>query len=65
MQFCTVFLEDLVPYLNRCLQLLFPPAQIAQTLGKRKALCLPCQSCDPQLKNSPSPVEEATFLPSM
>uniref|UniRef100_A0A673VBQ1 Conserved oligomeric Golgi complex subunit 8 n=1 Tax=Suricata suricatta TaxID=37032 RepID=A0A673VBQ1_SURSU len=32
-QFCTVFLEDLVPYLNRCLQVLFPPAQIAQTLG--------------------------------
>ncbi|XP_067574992.1 conserved oligomeric Golgi complex subunit 8 isoform X3 [Pseudorca crassidens] len=33
-QFCTVFLEDLVPYLNRCLQVLFPPAQMAQTLGK-------------------------------
>lgn len=32
-QFCTAFLEDLVPYLNRCLQVLFPPAQIAQTLG--------------------------------
>ncbi|XP_076988957.1 conserved oligomeric Golgi complex subunit 8 isoform X1 [Tamandua tetradactyla] len=32
-QFCTVFLEDLVPYLNRCLQVLFPPTQIAQTLG--------------------------------
>ncbi|XP_028931720.1 conserved oligomeric Golgi complex subunit 8 isoform X2 [Ornithorhynchus anatinus] len=32
-QFCTIFLEDLVPYLNRCLQVLFPPAQIAQTLG--------------------------------
>ncbi|GAB5582420.1 conserved oligomeric Golgi complex subunit 8 isoform X1 [Prionailurus iriomotensis] len=32
-QFCTVFVEDLVPYLNRCLQVLFPPAQIAQTLG--------------------------------
>ncbi|KAM9192008.1 conserved oligomeric Golgi complex subunit 8 isoform 3-T3 [Dugong dugon] len=32
-QFCTVFLEDLIPYLNRCLQVLFPPAQIAQTLG--------------------------------
>ncbi|KAM8799483.1 conserved oligomeric Golgi complex subunit 8 [Eudromia elegans] len=32
-QFCTVFLEDLLPYLNRCLQLLFPPAQIAQALG--------------------------------
>nr|XP_056718466.1 conserved oligomeric Golgi complex subunit 8 [Euleptes europaea] len=32
-QFYMTFLEDLVPYLNRCLQLLFPPAQIAQTLG--------------------------------
>uniref|UniRef100_A0A8C2S2A3 Conserved oligomeric Golgi complex subunit 8 n=1 Tax=Capra hircus TaxID=9925 RepID=A0A8C2S2A3_CAPHI len=32
-QFCTVFLEDLVPYLNRCLQVLFPPAQVAQILG--------------------------------
>ncbi|XP_066493017.1 conserved oligomeric Golgi complex subunit 8 isoform X1 [Tiliqua scincoides] len=32
-QFCMAFLEDLVPYLNRCLQLLFPPSQIAQTLG--------------------------------
>nr|XP_019612391.1 PREDICTED: conserved oligomeric Golgi complex subunit 8 [Rhinolophus sinicus] len=32
-QFCTVFLEDLVPYLNRCLQVLFPPDQIAQALG--------------------------------
>ncbi|XP_067392840.1 conserved oligomeric Golgi complex subunit 8 [Emydura macquarii macquarii] len=32
-QFCTAFLEDLLPYLNRCLQVLFPPAQIAQTLG--------------------------------
>ncbi|XP_072492533.1 conserved oligomeric Golgi complex subunit 8 isoform X1 [Notamacropus eugenii] len=32
-QFCTVFLEDLVPYLNRCLQVLFPPTQIAQILG--------------------------------
>ncbi|XP_034974011.2 conserved oligomeric Golgi complex subunit 8 isoform X1 [Zootoca vivipara] len=31
--FCMAFLEDLVPYLNRCLQLLFPPAQIAQALG--------------------------------
>ncbi|XP_030060512.1 conserved oligomeric Golgi complex subunit 8 [Microcaecilia unicolor] len=32
-QFCTAFLEDLLPYLNRCLQLLFPPSQIAQILG--------------------------------
>ncbi|KAH0619738.1 hypothetical protein JD844_000682 [Phrynosoma platyrhinos] len=32
-QFCTAFLEDLVPYLNRCLLLLFPAAQLAQTLG--------------------------------
>ncbi|KAM9302436.1 conserved oligomeric Golgi complex subunit 8 [Gastrophryne carolinensis] len=33
-QFCTIFLEDLTPYLNRCLQVLFPPAQRAQILGK-------------------------------
>lgn len=33
-QFCTAFLDDLLPYLNRCLQLLFPPAQIAQALGE-------------------------------
>ncbi|KAG8437520.1 hypothetical protein GDO86_008287 [Hymenochirus boettgeri] len=33
LQFCTVFLEDLTPYLNRCLQVLFPPAQRAQILG--------------------------------
>nr|XP_041574546.1 conserved oligomeric Golgi complex subunit 8 isoform X2 [Taeniopygia guttata] len=32
-QFCTAFLEDLLPYLNCCLQVLFPPAQIAQALG--------------------------------
>ncbi|XP_033928723.1 conserved oligomeric Golgi complex subunit 8 isoform X2 [Melopsittacus undulatus] len=32
-QFCTAFLDDLLPYLNRCLQVLFPPAQIAQALG--------------------------------
>ncbi|XP_064526564.1 conserved oligomeric Golgi complex subunit 8 isoform X1 [Pseudopipra pipra] len=32
-QFCTAFLEDLLPYLNRCLQVLFPPSQIAQALG--------------------------------
>ncbi|XP_043937720.1 conserved oligomeric Golgi complex subunit 8 [Protopterus annectens] len=31
--FCVAFAEDLVPYLNRCLQVLFPPAQIAQILG--------------------------------
>uniref|UniRef100_A0A8C9QQR6 Conserved oligomeric Golgi complex subunit 8 n=1 Tax=Spermophilus dauricus TaxID=99837 RepID=A0A8C9QQR6_SPEDA len=31
-QFCTVFLEDLVPYLNRCLQVLFPPAQLRKIL---------------------------------
>ncbi|KAJ7335900.1 hypothetical protein JRQ81_013841 [Phrynocephalus forsythii] len=32
-QFCLAFLEELVPYLNRCLQLLFPTAQVAQILG--------------------------------
>lgn len=40
-QFCTAFLEDLVPYLNRCLQLLFPLAQIAQILGQLPLL--PCR----------------------
>lgn len=31
--FCTVYITDLVPYLNKCLQTLFPPAQLAQILG--------------------------------
>ncbi|XP_062861287.1 conserved oligomeric Golgi complex subunit 8 [Trichomycterus rosablanca] len=32
-QFCTAFAEDMVPFLNRCLQVLFPPAQLAQIFG--------------------------------
>ncbi|MBN3301264.1 COG8 protein, partial [Amia calva] len=32
-QFCCAFAEDMVPFLNRCLQVLFPPAQIALILG--------------------------------
>ena len=32
-QLCRVFSEDLVPHLNKCLQTLFPPSQIAQALG--------------------------------
>uniref|UniRef100_V9KL23 Conserved oligomeric Golgi complex subunit 8 n=1 Tax=Callorhinchus milii TaxID=7868 RepID=V9KL23_CALMI len=32
-QFCATFTEDLIPYLNRCLQVLFPPTQVAQILG--------------------------------
>ncbi|KAI7802399.1 conserved oligomeric Golgi complex subunit 8 [Triplophysa rosa] len=32
-QFCSTFAEDMVPFLNRCLQVLFPPAQLALTLG--------------------------------
>ena len=31
--FCTVYITDLVPYMNKCLQTLFPPAQLAQILG--------------------------------
>ncbi|XP_040015211.1 conserved oligomeric Golgi complex subunit 8 isoform X2 [Xiphias gladius] len=32
-QFCCSYAEDLLPFLNRCLQVLFPPAQIALILG--------------------------------
>ncbi|KAK7106264.1 conserved oligomeric Golgi complex subunit 8-like [Littorina saxatilis] len=32
-QFCATYATDLLPYLNRCLQALFPAAQLAQTLG--------------------------------
>lgn len=34
-QFCCAFAENMVPFLNRCLQVLFPPGQLAQILGKR------------------------------
>ncbi|XP_034424649.1 conserved oligomeric Golgi complex subunit 8 [Hippoglossus hippoglossus] len=33
LQFCCSYAEDLLPFLNRCLQLLFPPAQVALILG--------------------------------
>ncbi|KAI5098478.1 conserved oligomeric Golgi complex subunit 8 [Silurus meridionalis] len=32
-RFCCAFAEDMVPFLNRCLQVLFPPAQLAHILG--------------------------------
>ncbi|CAG5116302.1 unnamed protein product, partial [Candidula unifasciata] len=32
-QFCATYATDLLPYLNRCMQTLFPPAQLAHALG--------------------------------
>ncbi|KAL4229576.1 conserved oligomeric Golgi complex component [Mactra antiquata] len=32
-QFCIAYSSHLVPYINRCLQALYPPTQLAQTLG--------------------------------
>ncbi|MEQ2170641.1 conserved oligomeric Golgi complex component, partial [Goodea atripinnis] len=32
-QFCSSYAEDLLPFLNRCLQVLFPPAQLALVVG--------------------------------
>ncbi|KAL5019541.1 hypothetical protein ScPMuIL_002433 [Solemya velum] len=32
-EFCYVYANNLLPYMNRCLQVLYPPAQLAQILG--------------------------------
>ncbi|XP_012945202.1 conserved oligomeric Golgi complex subunit 8 [Aplysia californica] len=32
-QFCAGYAADLLPYMNKCLQAVFPPAQLAQALG--------------------------------
>ena len=32
-QLCACYVTDLLPYLNKCLQSLFPPAQVAQAMG--------------------------------
>ncbi|XP_042336589.1 conserved oligomeric Golgi complex subunit 8 isoform X1 [Sceloporus undulatus] len=68
-QFCTAFLEDLVPYLNRCLLLLFPAAQLAKTLGVppthlHKYGNLGCvDECSVQELLSPVLPEKETVLP--
>ena len=32
-EICLVFCHDLLPYMNTCVRLIFPPTLIAQTLG--------------------------------
>lgn len=32
--FCSSYADDLLPFLRRCLQVLFPPAQLAVVLGE-------------------------------
>uniref|UniRef100_A0A8C4NFI6 Conserved oligomeric Golgi complex subunit 8 n=2 Tax=Eptatretus burgeri TaxID=7764 RepID=A0A8C4NFI6_EPTBU len=32
-RFCSTYVQQLLPFLNRCLQALFPPSQLAQALG--------------------------------
>lgn len=37
-QFCSSYADDLLPFIGRCLQVLFPPAQLALILGENPSL---------------------------
>ncbi|XP_048258098.1 conserved oligomeric Golgi complex subunit 8-like [Haliotis rufescens] len=77
-QFCATYITDLLPYLNKCLQVLFPASQLAQALGVSvtelhklgsvgqvdlKAVLKQVSHLIPVVKESPTPISSSTAAP--